>query len=163
MDPDMINCVSLRIQLDKIKLINKIPSNAIQQQTRVNARYGRSKKCINAVVKCLHHMKLIVPQIFQTERLDCLIEYHQTLMSKNCSTVVREQASNFEVEGSNPASCWREIAQQLLVGIQPRLAANIYFFTRVLRKVDRHFLVTSMNRAQSLKSSKPISYAENML
>ena len=73
-------------------------------------------------------MKLIVPQIFQSERLDCLIEYHQTLMSKNCSTVVREQASNFEVEGSNPASCWREIAQQLLVGI--------YFFTRVLRKVD---------------------------
>ena len=29
MDPDMINCVSLRIQVDKIKLINKIPSNAI--------------------------------------------------------------------------------------------------------------------------------------
>ena len=67
-------------------------------------------------------MKLIVPQIFQTERLDCLIEYHKTLMSKNCSTVVREQASNFEVEGFE--------SRQLLERDSPAAPSwNIFFYT----------------------------------
>ena len=40
MDPDTINCVILRIHLDK-KII--IPSHAIWRQTSVSARYGSKK------------------------------------------------------------------------------------------------------------------------
>ena len=42
MDPDTINCVILRIHVDKI--IITIPSHAIQRQTSVSARYGSKKK-----------------------------------------------------------------------------------------------------------------------
>ena len=40
MDPDTINCVILRIHVDK----NKIPTHAIKRWTSVSARYGSKKK-----------------------------------------------------------------------------------------------------------------------
>ena len=42
MDPDKINCMILRIHVDKI--IITIPSHAIQRRTSVSARYGSKKK-----------------------------------------------------------------------------------------------------------------------
>ena len=42
MDPDMINCMILRIHVDK----KIIPNHAIQRRTSVSARYGSRKKKI---------------------------------------------------------------------------------------------------------------------
>ena len=49
MDPDTLNCITLRIHVDKNN--NIIPSHAIQRQTNVSARYGGVKKQLSKIHK----------------------------------------------------------------------------------------------------------------